>query len=375
MFRPADDQMERMAAYGMQRGVVHDMGAMLRLEEQQALMMQMREMEMMQMQAMGCVPSYAGDPWASPLEQLQPMGQEPPSQQQQSIGSCTNPCACENAAATTPGSSAPPPSVTKPESIGGATNTSPSTTNARCGVGRSDASSQPGCPSAYAPNSLYRTMSSAADAKEPPAAQESMYNGSSMYAGNASACAPPLMGGGLNENGASNAGYSMCEANNGGSMYEQSAPSSHEVVSISTKSAPATDALAAGNSSKAATPLPLRKTSGAGVSSALQRKPSVSALEKKGSLASMSRDDKTSISSHRSREIRRKSSELKRQSRSGTANHGPRSPSIRSSSSEKKRSSPGDKNKQSPSPSSLKDKSKHRSSSSSSAKDNDKKRH
>ncbi|KAG5471764.1 hypothetical protein LSCM4_03317 [Leishmania orientalis] len=374
MFRPADDQMKRMAAYGMQRGVVHDMGAMLRLEEQQAFMMQMREMEMMQMQAMGCVPSHACDPWASPLEQLQPMEQEYPSQQQRSTGSCTSPYACENATATTPGSSAPPRSATKPESIGAATSTSPSTINARCGVGRSDASPQPGDPSAYAPNSLYRTMSSAADVKEPPAAQESMYNGSSMYAGNTSACAPPLMGGGLNENGASTAGYSMCEANNGGSMYEQPVPSSDAVVSGPTKSAPATDALAAGSSSKAATPLPLRKTSGTGVSPSLQRKPSVSALEKKGSLASMSRDDKTSISSHRSREIRRKSSELKRQSRSGTANHGPRSPSIRSSSAEKKRSSPADKNKQS-SPSSIKDKSNHRSSSSSSAKDNDKKRH
>ncbi|KAG5497034.1 hypothetical protein GH5_01557 [Leishmania sp. Ghana 2012 LV757] len=374
MFRPADDQMERMAAYGMQRGVVHDMGAMLRLEEQQAFMMQMREMEMMQMQAMGCVPSHAGDPWASPLEQLQPMEQESPSQQQRSTGSCTNTYACENATATTPGSSAPPRSATKPESIGAATSTSPSTINARCGVGRSDASPQPGDPSAYAPNSLYRTMSSAANVKEPPAAQESMYNGSSMYAGNTSACAPPLMGGGLNENGASTAGYSMCEANNGSSMYEQPAPSSDAVVSGPTKSAPATDALAAGSSSKAATPLPLRKTSGAGVSPTLQRKPSVSALEKKGSLASMSRDDKTSISSHRSREIRRKSSELKRQSRSGTANIGPRSPSIRSSSAEKKPSSPADKNKQSSS-SSIKDKSNHRSSSSSSAKDNDKKPH
>ncbi|KAG5471429.1 hypothetical protein LSCM1_01517 [Leishmania martiniquensis] len=383
MFRPAEDQLERMAAYEMKRGAVHDMGMMLRMEEQQMLMMQMQEMEMMQMmqmQAMGCIPSCAGAQWASPLEQPQLMMQESPSPQQQDTDSVMNFCGPETAAAPTRSSSTQPPatragqvSTSLPSAAklvinGGVTSTSPSATTARRGVGFSDASSKPGDSSAYAPNSLYNTMASVTDAKEPFVAQESMYNGSSMYAGNMSASAPALTGGGLNEGGASTAGYSMYAANSASSMYEQQAPSSAAAVPSATLTARPAGARVSGNSSKVATAVPQRQRPASGVSPALQRKSS----------ANVNGSDTASTTTHRSREIRQKNSELKRQSLSRTVGCGSRSSSICSASAEKKLSSSADKNERSSSSSCPKGNGKRRSpstSSSSSAKQRDRKRH
>ncbi|CAJ1031657.1 hypothetical protein Q4I32_006343 [Leishmania shawi] len=382
MFHPAEDEMARREGYHMQRGAVHGMGMMLRMEEQQMLAMQMREMEMMQMQAMGCAPSYPDNQWASPQ----------PQQQQGNTESIAKPSEAESVPATTPSLAAQSPaapaghvsissrSATKPAHSGDANRTPPPTTTTSGGAGLPDTPSQVGAYCAYTPNSLYNTMPSTNNTKDLAAAQESTYNGSSMYGDSHSAYAPAFTGGGLSENGASGVGYSMYNATNSSSMYEQPAPSSGATDSSTVKNATAADIPASGNSSKAATPALQHRSPGTSVSPALQHKLSVNTLEKKGSLAGMNGTDKSSTSTtHRSREIRQKNSELKRENSSGFIGGRSRGSFSRPPPQEKSASPSVDKDKRSPSssapknsqplsPSVDKDKSMHRSSSSSSDK-------
>ncbi|CAC9520375.1 protein of unknown function - conserved [Leishmania donovani] len=359
MFRPAEDHMQRMAGYHMQRGAVHDMGMILRMEEEQMLMRQMQEMEMMQMQAMGGMPPCGDGQWASP------------QQQQQSVGSLPGPTGPVSLPDTIPSSTVQPPAAragnastspqwaVNPTIKGDANSQSPSTTAASRGLGLDGVPSPLGTSSTHAPKGLYSTTPSMNDANGPAAAHDTMYNVSSVYGGNPSAYAPAFTGGGLNENGSSAVGYSMYDANNASSMYQQPSPSSGATNASDAKAAPAAGAPAPGNASKAVTP-------------ALQRKSSATSLEKKSSTASMNPSDSASASTtHRSREIRQKNSELKRQNSSGIINGGS---SSRPASAEK-RSSSRHKNKCPSSPSSSKDKNTRQAFASSSARDKGKKHH
>lgn len=335
--------MQRMAGYHMQRGAVHDMGMILRMEEEQILMRQMQEMEMMQMQAMGGIPSYGDGQWVSP--------QRSPCSLPGSTGSVSLPGTMPSSAVQPPAAfagsvSISPQSAANPASRGDASSPSPTMNAASRGAGLDDAPSPRAPSSAYAPKDLYNTTPSTNDAKGPASAPDAMYNVSSMYGGNPSAYAPAFTDGGLNENGASAVGYSMYDANDASSMYQKPSPSSDATNASAAKTAPAAGTPAPGNTSKAATP-------------ALQRKSSTTSLQKKSSTASVNQNDSTSTSTtHRSRAIRQKNSELKRQHSGGIINGGS---SSRPASAEKERTSSGHKNtRRRPASSSARDKGKKR---------------
>ncbi|KAG5497671.1 hypothetical protein JKF63_03937 [Porcisia hertigi] len=276
MYRPAEDQMERMAGYAMQRNAVQEMGMMLRMEEERILMMQMQEMEIMQMQAMGGMPFNRNEVWGFPQQQQQQqvlMEQEPLSHppHQRDTDSHWNAHGLATARFTAPGVAAQQEEA-----------------------------------STYAPNSLYNTTPSTNAAEDLSAAQDSTYNRNSMYGGNINAYAA-ASGSDLNANNVTAAAYSMYDASKATSMYEKPAPSSGAANSEAAKTASVTGTPSSGNSSNAS---PRRN----GVSPAVQRTPSVSTPEKRESSLNLKEKGTTTTSSkYQTRAIRQRNSELKRQ--------------------------------------------------------------
>ncbi|GET91217.1 hypothetical protein, unknown function [Leishmania tarentolae] len=315
MFRPSDDHMERMAGYKMQRMAIHNMAMMARMEEEQMLMRQMQEMEMMQMQAMGCMLPVENGQWMPPQQE-----------QQQSLGVFHGPTGFNSVPNAAPSSvvqpSAPgagtvsvtPQSAMDLGNSGTGSNMYPSTTTASTGPGLNDAPSMVGNFSSYALEGPQSTTPFTNDANGAAEATDTMNNANSMYGGNLNGSSPAYTGGGLNQNGASAVGYSMYNANNTCSMYEQPSPSSAATNASAAMTIPSVGAPAPHDPSKEASP-------------PLQRKLSLASLDKRAQ-SSTTEDDTTSTSTtHRSRELRRKNSELKRQN-SGMINSGSRGPAY-----------------------------------------------
>ncbi|KPI87500.1 hypothetical protein ABL78_3411 [Leptomonas seymouri] len=413
MFRPAQDSMNRVMGYSVNRSAIHGMGMMMRMEEHQQMMLQMQEMEMMQMQAHGGIPYGQDGMWMNQQQPMMPMdGQQqqtmPPQEQPMTAPQMQNaqgfpavpelPQVHGKEDRKAPGSASPAATAANARSPALKT-TTPSTAAGVTAGGAAEQPSQVGGFSAYGGNSLYNALPTDNGATGSTVNS----NGGSVYGGNS------LYGDDMALPSIDPGPHSLYDRSNPNNMY--GAPTSMAAPGDSAAKAekaisPASQGkrLTTGMNHKPVTPVTETNASDRGaapvttpdtgadealptlqnrLSSAAGARPpsSLPELQRKSSLALRTRSS-SNLSSHRSREIRQKNSELKRQNSGMSSGNAARpfdrkasSSSLHDKEKQKDKRETKDSKRSASSKSSGKEHHKKRSSSVSSSKSRERERH